>query len=173
MSSIRRAFAVVLAASLTLVAGCGSSALNFNNSLAKANQRLASAGKSFGDSLLKAAKSDPAEAKALDDSYKAMATELEKVKKETSEATITGIDGAQDLRDAYQKYLQVQEKIVNEDFKKAVETAKSQASADEREKSVKGIQAEAKKKDEAELTNLQTAQIAFAKKHGITLKKPN
>ncbi len=113
---------LLTAGALVLVAGCKDHPypIRFNNMIARANKRLNAAGQEFGAA---AKAGDP---KAIRSKYDALVMALKAVQDEFADiGAPTGAAYGSDLLDAYEAYLDCQEKIVNTHAKQIVQMAES------------------------------------------------
>ena len=160
--SKHRWLGLLLIPGILLVSGCGGEAVTFNNSIAKVTKSLETMGKSFGETIAK--EKDPGRLQAAHNDL------IAKVKALVAEANAIKVPASQEAQaywSAFQIYLKNQEKMVTEDFKEVVAIMGNPTPDMGRLQGVFGRIGQVENND---LAGLKSAQAAFAKANGMTLK---
>jgi hypothetical protein len=171
---VRSLLTGTVALTVLFAVGCGREALNFNNAIANNNKKLNEAGKKFGDAIDLALKGKEANADAVEAAYKGLADTVKQVMDETKGFKAPESTSGQSLAKGYQKFLETEKKITENEFAKITKAIKDNkapmVSEGSMAEQLKTLLREANDQERAALAKLHEAQREFAKEHGLTLK---
>jgi hypothetical protein len=148
-----------------------SDALKFNNAFARFNQDLTAAGKKFGEALSPAFQGKAVSLPEARKRYKNVQKVLAEVKKAASALKVPDSESARKLARAYDRFLKGQEEMIKKEFQEVLSLVEGSNPPDQqvRARLLKILQ-QVGEKEATTLREVQQAQEAFAKEHGIELK---
>ena len=151
------------------VAVQGMDPLTFSNSIANANQRLASAGERPGRATGPVAAGQKVNLAEVQRTFKNMQDTLDAIKTETQAWKIPGGASAKNFYDSHQRFLKVQEDGIN-DFASIVKVLENQAlSSQQKAQQCRTLAFQAGQKEGPALADLQATQRVFAAEHNIII----
>jgi hypothetical protein len=168
---LRGMMAFVLA--LVCLPGCGQKeALDFNNKIANANQRLASAGEPFGRAVGPTLAGAPADLAEVHRTYKAMQDTLASIKTESQAWKIPPGDPAKNFFASHQRFLKIEEEGIADygELVKALENLK--LTPQQKGDRARSLLLKNDEREKAALADLQATQLAFGKAHNIKILPP-
>jgi hypothetical protein len=150
----------------------GNRPLDFNNTVAQYNKRLANAGRAMGLSLGIALKTGrPGELQRARTDHAAAQGEVNAIRQELDNYNIAGIDGANELRQAYYQFLKGQEQIIQGDFTQCLNIISNPGlNHQQKEQQIQAILGRLGAAESQALGVLQQAQRTFAQRHNIQLR---
>jgi len=155
-----------------LLSGCGNQAVNFNNSIAKANQKLAAAGLEFGQKVKDALSGQPGKIREVKSSYQNVLKVLDGVKADMKALSVPSSASAKKLYDAHQRFLKGQEEGAKQ-FGEIVKILENNTlNAGDKQAKISQIITQIGALEQKDLVELQSAQREFAKEHNIRLEMP-
>jgi hypothetical protein len=173
---LRKVVAGILLVSFgALLLACGAmgtqEALDFNQKIVAANQRLEAAGKKLGDHAHGAGAGNQAELAALKKAYEELKQTLVSVRTEVQGLKVPSKQSAKDFHAAELKYLDAMEKVIA-DFGEMIRVLEDRTlnPADKITK-LEVIQKRLDAAEKANVGQLETAQAAFARDYNIKLMK--
>jgi hypothetical protein len=169
--SMRGLMAFVLA--LVCLPGCGQKdALDFNNKIANANQRLASAGEPFGRAVGPSLAGAPADMPEVHRTYKAMQDTLASIKTEAQTWKIPSGEPAKNFFASHQRFLKIEEEGIA-DFGEIVKVLENpKLTPQQKGDQAKSLLLKNDEREKAALADLQGTQLAFGKAHNIKILPP-
>jgi hypothetical protein len=160
--------------SLTSLVGCGPSTQElaaFNQKIVTANQRLATVGQEFGESVGRAITGGPADAAQSRQLYNKARQTVKDVKAEMQTLQVPPSNSARGLYDAYQKFLDSQERMMEKDFGEIVKLLEdSKMNQVEKAQKIEAIADRDGKVEQTDLTALKAAQQVFAQESNLKLQ---
>jgi hypothetical protein len=152
------------------LAGCGNKgAVEFNEKIVQANQRLAKVGEPFGRAIGPALAEQPVNLDEVRRTYKAAAEEIKNVKAESLTWKVPSGASAKNLYDAHQRFLTMQQEGID-NFGEMVKIAENgRMPAGEKKNKLQTILMQFDQKEKVALAELQSLQQAFAKDNNIRL----
>jgi|SRR5208282_3922513 len=169
------------ALALLLLAGCerDMDPVEFNDALEGYNRRLAAAALEFKSKVIPVAEGNAPDVAAIEAIYRKLVETVDDVRKRFGQLNVPkDSKPMQDFRDAYDRFLTVQESLVKVNFQAIATIAASpQVAPDVKKVQILGNFAAIKAAEDRERKTLQAAQDQFAKDVGIRLiddrKDPN
>jgi hypothetical protein len=145
--------------------------MTFNESIISANSKLEAAGKDFGEAVVRAAKGGPQDVTQARQFYEKARQVMQQVKSDMQSLHVPPSKSAQDLYDAHQKFLQVEEHMIDKDLGEAVKLLEdSKLNQMERAQKVVAIFQRLGNSEQADLDAVKRAQRAFAQDYNLTIK---
>lgn len=177
-SRLRLTATVVLASFLIATTGCARErqrAASLNNAVTAAGQRIAAAGKAFGDAVVKAISSEtPADVAAAKLQYTNLQSVVHAAKKEMADTDTSGVSGGAEFKGVVVKFFQNQETMVDTEFKEIVDILeKKNLSKEQREKEYSARMNKSAAKEAQDLAELRSAQQAFLARHNLPVPGSN
>jgi hypothetical protein len=175
MYRIAHALAAALALSAAL-SGCSKvstqDAAEFNNTMVRAHKRVGDAGKEFVDTIAAAIDGQVMDVAMARSKFEFVVEAIDRAHADTRTLRVPKSPSAQAFYDAQQALLAKQEQVVKEDFKAIVKVLDDPLiTPQERINKLRPIARYLRSLDAAEQDRVKQAQAAFAREHGITLKK--
>jgi hypothetical protein len=148
-----------------------SDALRFNNAFARFNQDLASAGKKFGEALAPALQGKAVSLPEVRKRYKNVQKVLADVKKAASALKVPDSESARKFARTYDRFLKGQEEFIKKEFQELLSLVEGSNPPDQQVRArLRKILQQVGEREATTLREVQQAQEAFAKEHGIKLE---
>ena len=177
MTRTQRFICTAFAAALLFsMAGCSkvsrSAAIQFNDALVEAGNRVAVSGQAFGEAAGKAIGGGIQEVAKAKREFENVTDALTRAKSDMKLIKVPDTPSARRFFDEHQKLLKLQEQIVKEDFGAIVKVLDDQLlTPQERSRKLMPIANYLRSLDQNMLVDLMAAQAAFAKETGFQIKK--
>jgi hypothetical protein len=171
---IRSLIGVALVLTIGAAVGCTQQqkALQINNSVSSYTKALEEAGKKFGEAVKTVLQGGPkVDVAPVRAAFTNLQGILAEARSKTDGLKTEGVAGAEPFKVAASKFFRSQEELVNEEFKKVVETLENKTLNNSQKQNliVASLQAAASK-EQGQLAEVRAAQTAFAGQHNIILK---
>ena len=165
---LRRSLVLWPLLGVAALSGCGSPAMNFNQTIVGANKQIEQAGRRFGESLQPVMAGRSGDAARVRASYNDVKQEFQSVQTNMQALKVPDLPGAKELYDEHQLFLRGQAIMIEGEFAEIVRIVESGGPGQAAR--IQQILQSVGRKEQADLAKLQNAQRSFATKNNLKLQ---